>query len=94
MAEELHVLFGGRQIGQPLARILLDRGKRVRILKRSAGGLPEVLRNDHQNATGAGLGVSEFASQGKAVAEIRELWTWVRRKLGIRPADHERALVA
>ena len=41
MAEELHVLFGGGQVGQPLARILLERGKRVRIVKRSAGGLPE-----------------------------------------------------
>ena len=41
MAEELHVLFGGGQVGQPLARILLGRGKRVRIVKRSAGGLPD-----------------------------------------------------
>ena len=41
MAEELHVLFGGGQVGQPLARILLARGKRVRIVKRSTGGLPE-----------------------------------------------------
>ena len=47
MAEELHVLFGSGQVGQPLARILLERGKRVRIVKRSAGGLPagaELLR--------------------------------------------------
>ena len=41
MAEELHVLFGGGQVGQPLARILLARGKHVRIVKRSAGGVPE-----------------------------------------------------
>jgi nucleoside-diphosphate-sugar epimerase len=41
MGEELHVLFGGGQIGQPLARILLGRGQRVRIMKRSAGGLPD-----------------------------------------------------
>ena len=41
MAEELHVLFGSGQVGQPLARILLARGKRVRIVKRSTGGLPE-----------------------------------------------------
>ncbi len=49
MAEELHVLFGSGQVGQPLARILLERGKRVRIVKRSAGGLPagaELLRGD------------------------------------------------
>lgn len=41
MTEELHVLFGGGQVGQPLARILLGRGKRVRIVKRSSGGVPD-----------------------------------------------------
>src|SRR5262249_4390973 len=41
MPEELHVLFGGGQVGLPLARILAGRGKRVRIVKRSTGGLPE-----------------------------------------------------
>lgn len=41
MAEELHVMFGGGQVGQPLARILLARGKQVRIVKRSVGGVPE-----------------------------------------------------
>lgn len=41
MAEELHVLFGAGQVGQPLARLLLARGKQVRIVKRSAGGVPE-----------------------------------------------------
>jgi nucleoside-diphosphate-sugar epimerase len=40
MADELHVLFGGGQVGQPLARILLERGKRVRLVKRSARRLP------------------------------------------------------
>jgi nucleoside-diphosphate-sugar epimerase len=49
MAEELHVLFGGGQVGHPLSRILLGCGKRVRIVKRSAGGLPdgvELVRGD------------------------------------------------
>src|SRR6266498_3631810 len=49
MAAELHVLFGSGPVGQPLARILLERGKRVRIVKRSAGALPagaELLRGD------------------------------------------------
>jgi hypothetical protein len=41
MAEELHVLFGGGQVGHPLSRILLGCGKRVRIVKRSAGGMPD-----------------------------------------------------
>jgi nucleoside-diphosphate-sugar epimerase len=49
MAEELHVLFGGGQVGQPLARILLGRGKRVRIVKRSAGGLPEGAERCHKS---------------------------------------------
>jgi nucleoside-diphosphate-sugar epimerase len=35
MASELHVLFGAGQVGQVLARVLLDNGKRVRIAKRS-----------------------------------------------------------
>jgi nucleoside-diphosphate-sugar epimerase len=41
MAEELHVLFGAGQVGQLLARILMGRGKRVRIAKRSAVGVPK-----------------------------------------------------
>jgi len=41
MPEELHVMFGAGQVGQPLARILMGRGKRVRIVKRSAGGVPQ-----------------------------------------------------
>src|SRR6266700_1547723 len=51
MAEELHVMFGGGQVGQPLARILLARGKRVRIVKRSAGGLPEGVELARGDAT-------------------------------------------
>jgi nucleoside-diphosphate-sugar epimerase len=37
MSEELHVIFGGGQVGQPLAGILRERGLRVRMVKRSAG---------------------------------------------------------
>lgn len=37
MPDELHVIFGGGQVGQPLARILGQRGLRVRMVKRSAG---------------------------------------------------------
>lgn len=40
MAGELHVLFGAGQVGQALARLLLDDGKRVRIVKRSRGPVP------------------------------------------------------
>jgi nucleoside-diphosphate-sugar epimerase len=49
MNSELHVLFGGGQVGQPLARLLLDAGKRVRIAKRSPGGAAagvEVVQGD------------------------------------------------
>ena len=37
---ELHVLFGAGQVGHPLAGLLLRAGKRVRIAKRSPGGVP------------------------------------------------------
>ncbi|MGH6925930.1 MAG: AAA family ATPase [Propylenella sp.] len=44
------------------------------------GVLPDVnivLRNDHQDALGAGQGVTEFNPGGKAADEIRRLWRWV-----------------
>jgi nucleoside-diphosphate-sugar epimerase len=37
MATDLHVIFGGGQIGQPLARMLLEAGKRVRLARRFPG---------------------------------------------------------
>jgi nucleoside-diphosphate-sugar epimerase len=40
MVAELHVLFGAGQVGQSLARLLLDGGKGVRIAKRSRGPVP------------------------------------------------------
>jgi chromosome partitioning protein len=40
-----------------------------------------VLRNDQQDALGAGLSVTEYASTGKSAEEIRGLWQWVWRKL-------------
>ena len=52
MSAELHVLFGAGQVGQPLARLLLQAGKRVRIAKRSPGGVPgaEVIQGDAADA--------------------------------------------
>jgi chromosome partitioning protein len=38
-------------------------------------------RIDHQDALGAGLGVTEFAPEGRASEEVRELWCWVMKKL-------------
>jgi len=46
-------------------------------------------RNDHQDALGAGLGVTEFAKEGKASEEIRELWRWILKKLVVESFDHE-----
>jgi chromosome partitioning protein len=40
-----------------------------------------VLRNDQQDALGAGLAVTEYALEGKSAAEIRSLWVWVWKKL-------------
>jgi chromosome partitioning protein len=40
-----------------------------------------VMRNDHQDALGAGLAVSEYAPAGKSSEEIRDLWRWVENKL-------------
>ncbi|MFK4537973.1 chromosome partitioning protein [Bradyrhizobium ottawaense] len=39
-------------------------------------------RNDHQDALGAGLGVTEFAQEGRASEGVRELWRWILKKLG------------
>jgi chromosome partitioning protein len=44
-----------------------------------------VMRNDHQDALGSGLSVTEYAPSGKSAEEIRGLWQWVSNKLG--PAD-------
>jgi chromosome partitioning protein len=43
------------------------------------------MRNDHQDALAAGLGVSEFAPDGKSAQEIRKLWRWTFNKLA---GDH------
>jgi chromosome partitioning protein len=40
-----------------------------------------VMRNDHQDALGLGLAVSEYAATGKSADEIRGLWQWVEAKL-------------
>ncbi|MBI3705121.1 MAG: ParA family protein [Rhizobiales bacterium] len=41
------------------------------------------LRNDQQDALGAGLAVTEYALEGKSADEIRNLWQWVWRKLTV-----------
>lgn len=39
------------------------------------------LRNDQQDALGAGLSVLEYANSGKSADEIRGLWQWIWRKM-------------
>jgi chromosome partitioning protein len=41
-----------------------------------------VMRNDHQDALGAGLAVGEFAPAGKSAEEVRGLWRWIENRLG------------
>ena len=40
-----------------------------------------VQRNDHQDAQGAGLGVTEYDPNGKAAEEVRELLQWIEKTL-------------
>jgi chromosome partitioning protein len=47
-----------------------------------------VLRNDHQDALGAGLGVTEYDPGGKAAEEIRGLWRWIWKSLTTESFDH------
>ena len=41
-----------------------------------------VARNDHQDAQGLGLGVTEFQEKGKAAHEVHRLWNWLKSELG------------
>src|SRR4029453_8100063 len=64
MNAQLHVLFGAGQVGRPLAQLLLDAGKRVRVVKRSPRGTPpgvEVILGD-----AADPGFCAQAAQGAA----------------------------
>lgn len=54
MDAELHVVFGAGQVGNPLAQRLLELGKRVRVAKRTGGGVParcEVVLGDAADAS-------------------------------------------
>lgn len=57
----------------------------------SAGvlALPYIVqRNDHQDALGAGLGVTEYDARGQAAEEVRGLWWWVWQSLMTESLDH------
>jgi chromosome partitioning protein len=47
-----------------------------------------VQRNDHQDALGVGLGVTEYKYHGKAAEEVRGLWRWVWKSLTKESVDH------
>lgn len=63
------------------------RGERVREAEVGLGMLGivspirVVARNAYQDAHGAGLGVIEFDPEGKAAAEITQLWSWIVKKM-------------
>ena len=78
----------------------MERGHRriaeAAIALNSAGllALPYIVqRNDHQDALGSGAGVTEYLPDGKAAAEIRDLWRWVWTKLTEESIAHERTAV-
>jgi chromosome partitioning protein len=77
--------FRGQRISSAAATL----GDETTLDVSSVLALPHiVMRNDHQDALGAGLAVTEYAPAGKSAEEIRELWRWVEQKLtGV--ASHE-----
>jgi chromosome partitioning protein len=78
------------KLGKPFAFVLNQAPPRGYRLGEAAAALSAagmlalpyiVQRNDHQDALGAGFGVTEFAPNGLAAQEIRGLWQWVWKKL-------------
>jgi chromosome partitioning protein len=87
-----------RKLGKPFALVLNQTPARSYRLTEAASALTEigvlalpyiVQRNDHQDALGAGLGVTEFAPLGKAAEEIRGLWQWVLNRMTPGTFDYE-----
>ena len=50
-------------------------------------------RNDHQDALGTGLAVTEYARGGKAAEEVHALWSWVAKKLAEETFGHDQAAI-
>jgi chromosome partitioning protein len=91
-----------RKLGKPFAMVLNQTPARSYRLTEAASALTEVgvlalpyivQRNDHQDALGADLGVTEFAPLGKAAEEIRGLWQWVLKRMTPGTFDYEAAQV-
>ena len=98
----LPTLSAVRMLHKPFAFILNQTPARsfriaeAAIALNSAGllALPYIVqRNDHQDALGSGAGVTEYLPNGKAAAEIRDLWRWVWNKLTDKPIAHEQTSV-
>jgi chromosome partitioning protein len=107
-------LIAVRQIGKPFAFVLNQVQARSAALNAAAGSLGEraaalqidnvlalpaiMLRNDQQYALSEGLGITEYAPDGKSANEVRALWQWVWARLeGVSEPEAEepsRALAA
>ncbi len=79
-----------QRLGKPAAFVLTQappRGPRIREAQVGLGMLGPVApvhlvsRHSYEDAQGAGLGVTEYDPDGKAAAEVRQLWTWLLRKV-------------
>jgi chromosome partitioning protein len=86
----LPTLGAVRKLGKPFAFILNQAPPRGYRLSEAAAALnaagvlalPYVVqRNDHQDALGAGFGVTEFAPDGLAAQEILGLWQFVWKRM-------------
>ncbi len=79
-----------RRLGKPFGFVLSQtppRGFRIREAQTGLAVLgpvapvPVVARSVFQDALGTGSAVTEYDPEGKAAAEIRELWKWIARRL-------------
>ena len=86
----LPTLGAVRKLGKPFSFILNQAPPRGYRLSEAAAALNAagvlalpyiVQRNDHQDALGAGFGVTEFAPEGLAAQEIVGLWQYVWKKM-------------
>ena len=98
----LPTLIAIRKLGRRFAFILNQtppRGGRLSEAATSLNSLGHLAlpfigqRNDHQDALGTGLGVSEFAPHGKAAEEIRALWRWLAQKITGEVTGHAQAQI-
>jgi chromosome partitioning protein len=86
----LPTLGAVRKLGKPFAFILNQAPPRGYRLSEAAAALNAagvlalpyiVQRNDHQDALGAGFGVTEFAPEGPAAQEVLGLWQYVWKRM-------------